>query len=273
MGNAVIVLLRILRTDCIKYRKSLVVWITVAYPLFAAAMVSVIYFGMKNVPDDPVFDFSRGILLVSSFFLPFYLVLLVTQVNYIENRNQGWKLMYSQPVPRAGFFISKILIILIAGMMAYMLIYLFSRIGLSIVHWRNSAFLLEDVHAKLKPAFLKLGEVYISASLMLAIQYYLSLCLRNFILPLGIGIAATILPIAIFITLGIAGIIQSQAALSTILRYDPYTLPYSFVFDFQSFTNERFLGEIPPVFIISSVGLALLVYILAFADQVHRNVI
>ncbi|MBN2482033.1 MAG: ABC transporter permease [Bacteroidales bacterium] len=273
MCNTISVFFRVLHTDYIKYRKSLVVWITVAYPLFASAMVSIIYFGMKNIPDNPVFDFSRGILLVASFFLPFYLVLLVTQVNYVENRNQGWKLLYAQPVHKASYFISKILIILFSVMIAYLLLYLFSLVGLKIVHWRNDAFILDNLHITLSPAFIKLLKVYASASLMLAIQYYLSLRLKNFILPLGIGIAATILPIAIFITLGIAGIIQSQAALSTILRYDPYTLPYSFVFDFAAFTNANHLGNIPSVFIYSSVGLGLLVYILAYTDQVRRNVI
>ena len=97
--------------------------------------------------------------------------------------------------------------------------------------------------------------------------------MKNFILPLGIGIAATILPIALFITLGIAGIVQEQAFLSKILRFDPYTLPYSFVFDISAVTNPRFLGQIPRTFIISSVVLAVLVFSLACLDQKNRNVL
>lgn len=273
MRNSISIFFRVFHTDYIKYRKSLVIWITLAYPFFTAVLVSIIYFGMKKIPENPVFDFSRGILLVASFFLPFYIVLLVTQVNFTENKTQGWKLMYAQPVPKAAYFISKILMVLFAGMIAYFLLYVFSLAGLRIIHWHNNAFVLENILITMKPAFARLLEVYVSASFMLAIQYYLSLRLKNFILPLGIGMAAAILPIAIFITLGIAGIIQSQAALSKILRFDPYTLPYSFVFDFQAFTNEKFLGDIPTIYVLSSVGLAVITYIFAYIDQVHRNII
>ena len=107
---------------------------------------------------------------------------------------------------------------------------------------------------------------------MMAIQYYLSVRLKNFIVPLGIGIAATILPIAVFITLGIAGIINSQQALTRILRFDPYTLPFSFVFDFEALSNEKFLGHTPPAFIAGSALLALVVLTAACIDQSRRNI-
>lgn len=272
MPNYKPMFLRVLQADYLKYRKSLVVWIILAYPLFTAALVFIIYFGMKEIPENPVFDFSRALLLVSSFFLPFYLVLLITQINFTENRIQGWKLLYVQPIPKWAYYVSKILILITAYIIAYLLLYVFSIAALKVLNWHHNDFIFRNFYINLKPAFIKILEVYASASLMIAIQYYLSIRLKNFILPLGIGIAATILPIAVFITLGIAGIIRSQEALTKILRFDPYTLPYSFVFDFQSFTNEKFLGNIPTVFIICSAGLAVLVFFLAYLDQSNRNI-
>lgn len=272
MNRSKPVLLKVLHSDYIKYRKSLIVWITLIYPFCAAALVFIINFGMEDVPDNPIFEFSRALLLVSSFFLPFYLALLVTQINFTENRIEGWKLLYAQPVSRLAYFISKVLIILLACIAAYLLLYIFSLMALQVLHWHNSNIIIENIHENLKPAFLKIFEVFISASLMISIQYYLSLRLRNFILPLGIGIGATILPVAVFITLGIAGIIQSQEILSGILRYDPYTLPFSFVFDFAAFTNANYLGGIPSLYIFLSVGLACVVYILTYFDQRRRNI-
>jgi len=262
---------RVLQTDYLKYRKSLVPWITLFYPFLTVSLITIIYFGMEEVPDRPLFDFSRNLLLVASFFLPFYLALLITQINFTENRIQGWKILYAQPVPKAFFFLSKISVIFICSLATLMLFLIFSIISAKSLGLYTPGSFISDLSNNFFPAFLKLLVVYLSASLMMAIQFFLSVRFRNFILPMGIGIAAAILPIAIFITLGIAGIIQGQGGLAKILRIDPYTLPYSFTFDFGALVNPDYLGVIPKFYVIGSVLLAIVVYILTYIDHTRRN--
>lgn len=261
----------VFKADLIKYRKSIVPWITLLYPFFTVALITIINIGMNELPDRPLFDFSRNLLLVSSFFLPFYLSLLITQVNFTENRIQGWKLLYAQPVPRALILFSKVGIIFLCCVTAYLLTALFAVVSSEILGLHEGTALITALKADFVTPMVKLMLVYLSASLMMAMQFWLSLRFRNFIVPLGIGIAASILPIAIFIALGIAGLIQGQGGLTRILRIDPYTLPYSFSFNFGALADPDFLGEIPPVYLITSISLALIIYILSFIDHTRRN--
>lgn len=263
--------IRVFMADLIKYRKSLVPWITLLYPLFTVALITIINIGMRDLPERPLFDFSRNLLLVGSFFLPFYLTLLITQVNFTENRTQGWKLMYAQPVPRAFFLLSKLRVIYLCCAITFLLIIVFAILSSSALGLYKGTPFSAAMKADFLPAMGKLLVVYLSASLMMSIQFYLSLRFRNFIVPLGIGIAASILPIAIFIALGIAGIIQGQGGLTQILRIDPYTLPFSFAFNFGALTDPYFLGEIPPFFIFTSVSVAVIIYIVSFIDHTRRN--
>lgn len=265
-------LLKSLRTDLIKYKKSLAVWITLAYPFFTAILVYIILYGTSELPDNPVFMFSRSMLLVASFFLPFYLVLVITQLNYTENRTVSWKVLYAQPVSRGAIFISKLIILLILCCCAYFLLLAFALGALKLLHLHHPDLQVINLKSDFMPAYGKLIKVFISASSMMAIQYYLSLRSRNFILPLGIGIAMAILPIAIFITLGIAGIVRSQEGLATVLRVDPYTLPFSFVFNFEALTQENYLGDIPHEYLYYSASMALVVLIVAWLKQKNRNI-
>jgi lantibiotic transport system permease protein len=265
------VFFRVIRTDIIKYKRSLVPWITVFYPAITVGLITIITIGTKEKPDQPLFSFCRNLLLVSSFFLPFYLTLLVTQINFTENRIQGWKLLFAQPVPKYIFLLSKITMILLCCTLSYFFMNVFTLISAKVLGLYAKEAFFDDVSANYLPPMLKLLIVYLSASLMIAIQFFLSLRFKNFILPLGIGIAASILPIAIFITLGIAGILQGPGGLTNILRFDPYTLPYSFTFDFGALIDPRFLGVIPEGFVIASVSAAVLIYIFTYLDHTRRN--
>jgi hypothetical protein len=115
-------------------------------------------------------------------------------------------------------------------------------------------------------------KIFLSCFLLISVQYWLSLRAKNFVVPFGIGTFAAILPLAVFIILGIAGIISSPEKLHQFLRFDPYSLPFSFVFDFAGIKNSLLVVQIPVKFIIVSVAAGMIVGTAGYLDLRGRNI-
>ena len=263
---------RTLRTDWLKFRKSLLPWASIGYPFIAMFLVFLFTIGDKRHPDDAAFQFAKNILAVGAFFLPFYLVLSITLLGFIENRSQGWKLMYSQPVGRGYYYSSKLFFLLTVIVVVFILKFIFASIAIYFIElykpqYKVSAFIT------IWPDFL-VPELKIIGSCfaLVSVQYWLSLRVKNFVLPFGIGIFAAILPLAVFIILGIAGIISSPEKLNQVLKFDPYSLPFSFVFDLAGIKNNTTIVSIPVKFVIASVATGIAIGTAGFFDLRRRNI-
>jgi hypothetical protein len=79
-----------------------------------------------------------------------------------------------------------------------------------------------------------LSRTFLAAIVMLVIQYLLGLRMRNVVAPISIGTTFAILPIAVLFILGITGLISNPKVLQWLPLYDPYTYPYSHVFNIMS---------------------------------------
>jgi hypothetical protein len=258
--------------DWLKYRKSLLPWASVGYPLMVVFLVFLFTLGDKRHPDHAAFQFAKNILAVGAFFLPFYLVLSITLLGFIENRSQGWKLMYTQPVGRGYYYMSKLILLLLAIGIAFLFKFIFSSLAICFVELTKPQYKVNEF-ILLWPDFL-VPELKIIGSCfaMISIQYWMSLRAKNFILPFGIGTFAAILPLGVFIILGIAGIISSPEKLDQILKFDPYSLPFSFVFDLAGMKNSTTIVPIPTKFVIASMATGILIGTAGFLDLRHRNI-
>ena len=261
-----------LHTDWLKYRKSLLPWASVGYPLIAVFLVFIFTVGDKRHPDHAAFQFARNILAVGAFFLPFYLVLSITLLGFIENRSQGWKLMYAQPVGRGYYYASKLFFLLLVIGLVFILKFIFSSIAIYFIELIKPQFKVNAFVSLWSGFLVPELKIILSCFALISIQYWLSLRIKNFVLPFGIGTFATILPLAVFIILGIAGIISSPEKLNHILKFDPYSLPFSFVFDYAGMKSNTTIVQIPSKFVIASVAAGLVIGTAGFFDLRRRNI-
>jgi hypothetical protein len=261
-----------LHTDWIKYRKSLLPWASLVYVLLVTFLVFILTIGDKKNPDNAIFQFTRNITSVGAFFLPFYLVLIISLLGYIEHRGQGWKLMYTQPVGRGYFYISKLVLLILLMLIVFFLKFIFSSIAVKLIELYKHQIKLTDF-LELYPDFL-IPELKIigSCAALIAIQYWLSIRLKNFLLSGGIGTVAIILPLAVFMILGIAGIIATPEKLNSFLKLDPYSLPYSFVFDFSQMKSNTTLVQIPLKFVLGSLVAGIVIATSGFFNIRRRNI-
>jgi len=119
--------------------------------------------------------------------LPMYLILLTNLIVQIEFRNNTWKQVYTLPRSYKDIFYSKYLIIhllLIGFLILFDIFLIISAIAVSRVD-ENYKFSLSDLPINYLAVLT--GRIYLGACTISAIQYWLSLKFRNFVIPLAIG--------------------------------------------------------------------------------------
>jgi hypothetical protein len=95
-------------------------------------------------------------------------------------------------------------------------------------------------------------RAYIAAAFIYSFQYWLGMRLRNLTLPVAIGSALFILPIAVLIIMGIAGLISNKDDLTKILTYNPYSYPYSAAFNIMKTTDIKVIANLTLTYIFLS---------------------
>lgn len=132
--------------------------------------------------------------------LPTVIMLLTSLIVQIEFRNNAWKQVHASPQTLATVFTAKLLVILavVAQLMALFCVAIFVTASLP-------ALLLADVPfpgGSIPYALFgeRLLRFYIDSLPIVGLQYALSLRFRNFIVPLGIGMAIWILAVGLFNT-------------------------------------------------------------------------
>jgi hypothetical protein len=156
--------------------------------------------------------------------------------------------------------------------LAYFLKFIFSCIAIKLIELYKHQVTL-SAFLDLYPDFIYPElKIILSCSALVSIQYWLAVRLKNFLLPSGIGTVAAILPLAVLMILGIAGIISTPEKLNNMLKLDPYSLPYSFIFDFSQLQNKMAIVQIPTKFVMGSIITGIAAGIAGFIDIRKRNI-
>ncbi|PZR21471.1 MAG: hypothetical protein DI535_28175 [Citrobacter freundii] len=183
------------KAEMIKARRSSAFWLCLIGSAFIPLILflqytlnpSVNYAGMAADPWAK--HFNRGWQSFSIFLLPMFVILTCSLIPQIEYKNNTWKQVFASPLSTGNIFFSKYISIIL------MVLFLF--VGF------NFFMLLSGVLSDLfhpKYTFLETGvgwlhiikmivKSFISLLAIIAIQYWLSLRFRNFIVPIGIGMA------------------------------------------------------------------------------------
>jgi hypothetical protein len=148
---------------------------------------------VKNLAADPWGKFfGMGWQILSVFLLPLYIILVTTLITQIEFRNNTWKQVFSSPQTLGNIYFSKFLTIHLIIIFCFVLfnLLMFLVALLSTLFNPQFTFLERPVDWQL---LVKLnGRIYLSILGISAIQYWLSLRFKNFIVPVGIGLALLI---------------------------------------------------------------------------------
>jgi lantibiotic transport system permease protein len=263
-------LLRIvISTEILKLRNTVALWLTLLYPFGTVFLSSLFHYAERNHVFPDQVNFINNFNSLAAFFLPFYAVLMVSFFCQMEHRNSMLKHLYSLPVPKWAFYYGKLIASFLMLAVAWLMLIVFLYIAM---------LLLGSISPKLRitAAFdhvyllLLITQTFLSAAALVVIQYILSLKLKNVVAPVAIGTTLIILPIAVLFVLGITGLISNPRVLQWLPKYDPYSFPFSFVFNVTNggpVKQELFSTPLLTWFLV-----ALAVAILGYFEVRKRNI-
>jgi len=186
-----------------KCRKTAAYWLTLLASVFVPIVSWLIlvskpsHFTKELKPDAWHIYMNMNWQPAAAFFLPMYVILVTSLVVQIEYRNNTWKQVYASPRSYADVFFSKFLVIhllILASLLVFNLTIIMTGFAANMV---ASGYTFFDAPVPWKEMLTLTGKMYSSILAVTAIQYWLSLRLRNYIAPVGIGLALLITAIMI----------------------------------------------------------------------------
>src|SRR5258706_8679828 len=186
------------RAELIKTKRSASFWVCVLGSGFIPLIFLLTYTlaPSKNYPRLQAFPwgihFGQGWQAFSSFLLPMFVILICSLIPQLEYKNNTWKQVFASPQSLGNIFFSKFMTIHLMILFCFLLFNLFmilSAVAVNIVN-KNYPFLSHSIDWTF---LLRLSfKTYISILGISALQYWLSLRFKNFIAPIGIGLALLI---------------------------------------------------------------------------------
>lgn len=212
------------KAELIKTKRTASFWLSVVGAAFVPTLLFIALLTDSGAAGSLAIDpwskfFSMGWQILSVFFLPMYIILTSTLITQIEFKNNTIKQVFASPQSVSNIFFSKFLTIHLMILFSFVLVNIFMILAavLGNIIVSEYTFLANsiDIEFMIKLNF----KTYIAISGISAIQYWLSLRFKNFIVPVGMGLAFVI-----------GSIIALNYHWEHIQRY-PYALP-ALSFDF-----------------------------------------
>jgi len=196
--------LAVFRTELIKSKNTLAVWLVGLGAAFVPFLFFLIYLNRweKFIPkagENPWGIFFTNCLNTASFILiPFFIMLLSSLIVNIEHKSNAWKHLLTLPVSKSTLYLNKLGVIIGLTLVCYGLFVVFTLVAASLlgVLKPKLAFLshVPDVAQFLRISF----KSFVSSLGVLAIHYWLSLRFKNIFVSIGIGLVCIITATVLF---------------------------------------------------------------------------
>ena len=249
-----------LQTEILKTRRSAAFWVCFLGSGFIPAIFTLMY---SLRPDNfvPRFKvqpweshFLHGWQAFSAFLLPMFVILVCSMIPQIEYKNNTWKQVFASPQSLGNIFFSKFSTILLMIIFLFVMFNFFmigSAVLVSVIN-KGYPFLRSSAQWDL---ILKMNlKTFVALLGIISIQYWLSLRLKNFIVPIAVGLALLIT----------AMILMSWEHI--------YKVPYAFpLLTFQSLSGQGLKGSLFQNHEFNSIGYFIVVTVLAFLDMKYRK--
>ncbi|RYD76421.1 MAG: hypothetical protein EOP53_14710 [Sphingobacteriales bacterium] len=186
-------------SEWIKKRRSFADWLVWIGAFFIPVINTIIFLvypsqlsKLHTAPDFWKAIYYRSWETMSVMLLPMGLVLAVSLITQIEFKNNTWKQLHTMPVSFTNIFFSKLAVIFL---MLLQLIFLFN-IGLClsavIPSLLNSSIPFPSYKIPVQFFIAENGKFFVVCLPLIALQYLLSLQFKNFLIPIGAGLALVI---------------------------------------------------------------------------------
>ena len=187
-----------LQAELIKTKRSAAFWLSFVGATFVPGIFFLMYLVRPEIFSAQLKNnawenhFKAGWQALSVFLLPMFVILTCSLIPQIEYKNNTWKQVFASPQSMGNIFFSKFLTIHLMILFYFLLFDVFMIMNAITVNVFNKNY--RFLHQPFDWLFLlKLTvKTYVSLLGITAIQYWLSLRFKNFVVPIGIGMALLI---------------------------------------------------------------------------------
>ncbi len=240
-----------LRSEVLKTKRSATFYLTI----IAAAIIPFIILlditsdGLQsdNKKDPLNGIYKMGFKMLYIAILPVFVVALCTLLPQIEYRNNAWKQVLASPQTKANVFFAKFLQVQLFILLMLLCFNIFLPGVIVIVHLMHPEFKIFDQPFNGSKVLTYNVNLYIAVLAISAIQFWLGLRFKNFIVPIAVGIA-----------LWITGMMMTFEFKSNLMDFFPYS--------FQTFPLMPELQPKMTQVAWTSAGYATLFLLLGFLD-------
>ena len=211
-------LLLSLRSEILKTKRTASYYLTIAAAAFGPLMTLLDIMLDEGIPQGARNTFFNK-LFVEKFqmtgllALPVFMILVCTLLPQVEYKNNTWKQVLTAPKTRLDIFLSKFINIQLLVLAFLVINFVFTWLVALVVHIKSPGLdLLNQPLNGIDIAMLRVNSYVVLLGLC-AIQYWLGLRFKNFIVPIGIGVA-----------LYFAGTILVMQLQQSQVLYLPYTM-------------------------------------------------
>lgn len=186
------------QSELLKTKRTASFWLSVVAASFLPGIFFLVYFfkpepSIQNLKAMPwIIHFNMSWQILNSFLFPMYIILICTLIPQIEYKNNAWKQVFSSPQSFGTIFFSKFLTIHLVIFFFYILFNLLMILSAVIATLLNPKFPFLSTAIDWGNLIKLNLKTYLSILGISAIQYWLSLRFKNFIAPVGIGLALLI---------------------------------------------------------------------------------
>lgn len=203
------------RNELIKLKKTFAFWLTIISALLFPMLFFLAYLMKHEIlaPEMGVNPWDKFMTMQIEnsipFFIPMFIVLITSLIMQIEHKSLGIKHLFALPIPKWSVYFGKLTVVIFSIITTYIYYYiaiLLSGVLLGLIHSDLVFLYFQPDHFR----YIKILVTSFVASLgIIGIQFWLSFRLKNFIVPLGLGMFLVVI-----------GIILSQVPQSI---YFPYS--------------------------------------------------
>lgn len=185
-----------LRSEWLRKKRSLASWLVIIGGIFIPLLstIAAITYPKETIGKyDPKlfwqFLYNNNIQFMAFFLLPMGMILATSLITQLEHKNNGWKLVHAMPLSYATIFFGKLALILIMMIQFFLL--------LNVCIWLSGVVPILISSDLSYPAGSFPFDYYAKHSLnyfiallpVVTLQYILGILFKNFLVPLGVGIA------------------------------------------------------------------------------------
>ncbi len=193
-----------IKNEILKLKNTFAFWLSIISALFIPAIFFLYYFLKYKslIPASGVNPWEKfmvdQIMSAAPFLIPFFIILITSLIVQVEHKSSAMKHLFSLPVPKWSIYFGKLFVSIGLILLTYMLFFLAMLMVGGIVGLIHEELNFLSYFPNYQKPLQLLFRSFIAVLGILGLQFLLSFRIKNFIIPLGIGMVLVITGLIVY---------------------------------------------------------------------------